>query len=511
MGTVLVRNVLSNVLGRGSSIVAWLVLTPFVLRTLGPERFGFWSLLSTLASTAVLLDLGLGSAITRFVAGVSGEREREAQQGALTTGALVAAGLAVAWSLIGLLARGALLRFAHVDGAWRSEAYTAAGTAVLAAGAGVLALVPGAALTGVHRLDIVNRVAVAAMVVQIGGSVWLLLRGAGLQGLALAMLLANLTTLVASVVLLRRVAPELTLAPRTATWARVREQARFSVALQVISLGVLFQYQFPKFVLARGVGLAAAGEYELAYRVAFAAWSLPSLLLPPLLPAFAEWAAQGKWEAAWALYERAARYLLVLALPLAALLAASAPALYQAWLGPGHTNAAVALAVLMTLLGINVSTSAGCVFVRAIGRPWIEARYHLVSAALQLVLAAWLVPKAAFAGALLAMFVSGLAGTAIFLWTFHRALERPLRAFVLRIAAPPALIAFAGGGVALAVGGACAAAHWGGTRGSAFAALALGTLAGGAAIVAEAIWLGVVSRAELSDVLHRIPRALGLR
>jgi O-antigen/teichoic acid export membrane protein len=509
MGTVLVRNVVSNVLGRGSSIVAWLVLTPFVLRTLGPERFGFWSLLSTLASTAVLLDLGLGSAITRFVAGAAGKGEQEARQGALTTGALVAGALALAWVLIGLLARGALLGFAHVTGAWRGEAQAAAGTAVLAAGAGVLALVPSAALTGVHRLDLVNRVAVGAMVVQIGGSVWLLLRGAGLQGLALALLLANLTTLVATAVLLRRVAPELTLSPRTATWARVREQARFSAALQVISLGVLFQYQFPKFVLARGVSLAAAGEYELAYRVAFAAWSLPSLLLPPLLPAFAEWAAQGKWEAAWALYERAARYLLVLALPLAALLAASAPALYQAWLGPGHTNAAVALAVLMTLLGINVTTSAGCLFVRAIGHPWIEARYHLVSFALQLVLATWLVPKAAFAGALVAMLLSGLAGTAMFLWTFHRALERSLWEFVLKIAAPPALIAFAGGGVALGVGGACVAAHWGGERGTALVALVLGTLAGGTAILAGGIWLGVVSRAEVADVLRRVPRALG--
>ncbi len=42
MRSVLVRNVLSNVVGRGLSIVAWLAITPWVLRSLGPERFGFW-------------------------------------------------------------------------------------------------------------------------------------------------------------------------------------------------------------------------------------------------------------------------------------------------------------------------------------------------------------------------------------------------------------------------------------------------------------------------------------
>ena len=62
MGTVLVRNVLSNLVSRGSSILAGLLITPFVLQTLGPERFGFWSLLNTIAGAAVLMDLGLGSA-----------------------------------------------------------------------------------------------------------------------------------------------------------------------------------------------------------------------------------------------------------------------------------------------------------------------------------------------------------------------------------------------------------------------------------------------------------------
>jgi O-antigen/teichoic acid export membrane protein len=167
--------------------------------------------------------------------------------------------------------------------------------------------------------------------------------------------------------------------------------------------------------------------------------------------------------------------------------------------------------VLVTLLGINVTTSAGCLFVRAIGRPWIEARYHLVSLALQLALAAWLVPRAGLAGALLAMMLSGLAGTVLFLWMFHRGLGRSLRTFVLRIAGPPGVVACIGGTFAFAVSGACVAAPWGGGRGGALAALVLGTLAGAAAVVAGALWLGVVTRAELSDVARRIPRAVGLR
>jgi len=511
MGTVLVRNVLSNVVGRGSSILAWIAITPFVLRTLGPERFGYWSLLSTLANTAVLMDLGLGSAVTRFVAGSADASQAAARRGAFTTGAALAAGLALVWLVAGLVLRGTLLGFAHVGAGWRSEALAATGTTVLAAAVGLLALVPGAALTGVHRLDLVNRVTIAATVVQVVASLVLLARGAGLTGLATAMLLANATTLVASALLLRRVAPDLGLDPRAASADRVVEQLRFSAALQVISLGVLLQFQLPKFVLARSVGLAAAGEFELAYRVAFAAWSLPSLLLPPLLPALAEWTSQGRWEAAWALYERAARYLLAIALPMAALLAVSGLPLFTAWLGGDHGSAAGSLFVIAALLGINVLTSAGCVFVRSIGRPWIEARYHMASFAIQLVLVLWLAPRRQLAGALLAMFVSGAIGTVLFLWMFHRGLGRSLKAFVLRLAALPALVSFAGAGLALAVSGALANSGWGTDRARAAWGLLLGDAAGAAAIVAGLIAFGYVSRAELLDLGRRVPGALGLR
>jgi len=511
MGPVLVRNVVSNVLSRGLSIIAWLALTPWVLRALGPERFGFWSLLSALATTALVLDLGLGSAITKFVAAYGDASQADLQRSAFTTGALIASVLAVAWGAGGWFARGLLLQFAHVGTAWHAEALAAAGTMVVAAALGLLALVPSAALTGVHRLDLVNRIAVVSTLVQVSASIAALYRGSGLSGLMLALLLGSATSFVASVVVLRRVAPQLRLDLRAASGAAVREQLVFSAGLQVISLGVLFQFQLPKFALARWVGLSAVGEYELAYRVAFAAWTLPSLLLPPLLPALSELAARGHWERVWSLYRRAARYLLAVALPLVALMASLSRALYRVWLGPGHAPAALALTAIASLLGINVLTSTGCLLGRAIGRPWIEARYHLVSLALQLALAAWWVPHTMLAGALLAMLLSGTAGTVLFLWMFHRALGRPLRAFVLRIAAPPALVALAAGALAFAVGRACALAPWGGTRPGALAALVLGTLAGGAVTVSAAIGLGVVSRAELSDVLRRIPHGMGRR
>lgn len=504
MAAVLVRNVLANVFGRGTSILAWLLLTPWVLQVLGPERFGFWSLLTTLTTTALLMDLGLGSAVTKYLAEYGGAGRTTERDGAWTAGVQVALALALVWAAAGWFGRDLLLDFAQVAPAWRAEAHAAAGLMAFAAAIGLLALVPAAALAGVHRLDLANRVSLGATLLQVALSLVALRMGAGLTGLMLALLVGSATSCVAGLLVLRRVAPTLAFDPRAASGARWAEQVRFSAALQIISLGVLFQFQLPKFALARWSGLASVGEFELAYRVAFAAWSLPSLLLPPLLPAFAELAAQERWEAAWALYRRASRYLLALAMPLAALMAGLAPVFYVAWLGEGHFAAAHALTALATLLGINVLTSVGCLLGRAIGKPWMEARYQLVALALHVALLAWLVPRYGLMGGLVAMWVSGTVGTLQYLFVFHRALARPWREFVGHIALVPLLVSLAGGCAAGAVGTAMLALPGAG-RPHALLALGVGGLVGALLMLGGLTAFKHVTRAEWSELAAHLP------
>mgnify|MGYP001170182459 CR=1 FL=1 len=504
MAAVLVRNVLANVFGRGASILAWFLLTPWVLAQLGPERFGFWSLLTTLTTTALIMDLGLGSAVTKYVAEYGGAGRMQEQRGAWTSGAGVALVLAVAWAAALWFGRDLLLDFAHVGGAWRSEARQAAGMMAFAAALGLLSLVPAAALAGVHRLDLANRVALGSALVQVIASILFLRAGAGLPGLMSALLISGAVSCSAGLLVLRHVAPTLVFDPHAASQKRWSEQVRFSAAIQIISLGVLFQFQLPKFAFARWSGLASIGEFELAYRVAFAAWSLPSLLLPPLLPAFAELAAKQDWDAAWSLYRRAGRYLFALAMPLAALIAALSPVFYVAWLGQPHPSASLALSVLAALLGFNVLTSLGCLFGRAIGRPWMEARYQLLALSIHAVLLTALVPRFGFAGGLVAMAVSSVIGTFQYLWVFHRTLSRSGRQFVADFAGVPLLVSVAGGGVAFGVGS-WVLSSLGAGRERALLALGAGGLVGTAVIVTGLALFGHLKRDEWMAIVRHLP------
>src|SRR5207244_421661 len=67
----LARNTAANVVGLGVSIAVTLVMTPFLIRTLGRESYGLWVLVmsfSVLLGFLSLLDLGIQSSVVRFVA-----------------------------------------------------------------------------------------------------------------------------------------------------------------------------------------------------------------------------------------------------------------------------------------------------------------------------------------------------------------------------------------------------------------------------------------------------------
>lgn len=506
MGSVLVRNTAFNVAGRTIGIVGWMFVAPLVLSRLGAQHYGFWSLLSMLTGLTLTMDFGFSAALTKYVAEYSGADNTRALRGVFTLSILAALALGLVWAVGVTFLRNPILDFARVGADFRQEA----GDALLLSGVffagNLLALALSAAITGAHRLDLVNRNTAVATLVQLGGTGISLALHAGIPGLVIAGCVSVALNLVLSWTTLRRVLPAIGLDFQAPTRDQLGTISRFGAALQVINLGVLAQYQLPKLFLTRLVSLAAVGSFDLGYRVVLSAWSLPAMLLTPLLPAVAHLDADGQRERIRRLYRRVSRYLLAIATGLGAGLVALAGPFFTAWLGAGHAEAARAGQALGLLLTINMLTSTGCLVARGLGWPWIEARYLMLSFAVQLVLGLWLVPRLGFDGALVAMLASGIAGTAYFLVAFLRAFREPLAAHLGSVVLRP----FAAGILAgLAGWMACGAtrsdpATW--TRPHALVALMLG---GGALVATHALglfasrYLGVAEMREIVNMLLR--------
>jgi O-antigen/teichoic acid export membrane protein len=91
----ILRNTLSNSVGRLVTMATSFLLTPFILHSVGETSFGIWVLANVLVSYGALLDLGMGSAIVKYVADARARGDAEEAHELLATATRAYAGLAL--------------------------------------------------------------------------------------------------------------------------------------------------------------------------------------------------------------------------------------------------------------------------------------------------------------------------------------------------------------------------------------------------------------------------------
>jgi O-antigen/teichoic acid export membrane protein len=92
--------------------------------------------------------------------------------------------------------------------------------------------------------------------------------------------------------------------------------------------------------------------------------------------------------------------------------------LVESWLGPGHGEAALLGGFLMFAFGVNLLTGVTTSYLRAVGRPSLEARYGLLVIGLNLL---FTIPLGVAAGSVGVVAATACAYTAGTVWFFKRA------------------------------------------------------------------------------------------
>jgi O-antigen/teichoic acid export membrane protein len=450
LGAIIARNAVFTVAGRMFFLVAWAAVTPYMLHMLGENRFAIWALFFALSGYFATFDLGLSQALVKFVAQFSAAGDARALRAVVTLGTLVYAALTAPVVVVLAAFQRPVLDLIHTPAAIRAEAgFSLVGMAVVL-GLNNLVGVMTAVLTGRQRMDVTNRIILGVTALQVVGAVAVLAAGWGLRGLVVSFGAGVLLSGLLSWRAMRAIEPGARFDPSALDRRLLRELLHFSAALQITNLGTFLQFQLDKFLLAHFVSLAVVTRYELAYRLAFAAWAVPSLLLPPLVPAVSHLGSTAEQGRILRLYARASRYLAAASFPIAAFVIVAAPALVTGWLGPGYPEAAWATAGLIGFLLFTILTGVGTAVCRGIGEPWMEARYHILGTAVHLALSLLLVPRYGLAGALGALGASGVVAVTYFLWRFHVRIGEPVSRWIRDVVAVPALASAAAAALALA-------------------------------------------------------------
>ncbi len=209
-------------------------LTPLVIRNLGRDAYGIWLLAVSTVAYLSLLDLGLRSAVIRFVSKAQAqgnpEEIRNSIGAALWFRLLVASGVAI-------LSIGLAFAFPHMFKV-PAELQRAAQMTVLLCALGVAVTlvsgVYGAVLAAIHRFDVLSTVSIIQAAVKAAGIIFIIRSGRGLLSLAVW----ELTVIV--------IASAIT----TATALKIFPISRVRIAKpEMKTLKAIWSYSFTTFIL----------------------------------------------------------------------------------------------------------------------------------------------------------------------------------------------------------------------------------------------------------------------
>ncbi len=410
----LVTNTFFNFVGRFWSFVVTLLLTPYLLSRLTVGEFGTWVLLSVFVGSFNLLDLGLGSAFTKYVSQYHTQRDYPRINAVLFSGVLFYTVFGVGLVALGMALEGILF------GIFRIDVPPMVYPLVLVAFAiNNIALMLLATLKGMQRMDQSNAVEIAMSVPALVGTVFFLESGWGMLGLAVnSVLLATMTAL-AAWRSMRRVEPEVGLAWRPDP-ALFKEMFAYGAKLQFSRLGGLVCFQVDKLIISRFLGVAAVSFYEVASRLTLFMRALPLVMISALIPATSELGARNDRARIEKAYMLASKYVVMATVALMGFVVIEADSLLRLWLGQGFGQSVILVQVLAIGYGINVMGGAASQTGAGVGRPEFDMKGMVLLTIVNPILSLFLVREYGAPGAAAGTSIALLVAAAYLVFLFHR-------------------------------------------------------------------------------------------
>ena len=402
-------------------------------RVLGPERMGRQSFIAfVIVVTHTLFSGGIASTMIRYVGELRGSgRERLLPSlvawGWKTTTFL---GSAAALLLVGLAAAGAQPTLA-----WLFAAVAAFG--------GIVNRVPGAVLVGSQRWRSQAIVIVVTGAGAVAATVVVLLVGGGVSGMVGVTAAAAMAMLVWMTVVARRRRLEITTGSEPLGAVRA-EVIRFSLALSVpVILGLVVSQRSELFFLEHFSSDTQIAYYSIAFSATAALTAIPIAVGAVMTPSVATLAGGGEYDRIRRGYSRVLRLGLLFSLPLTGAALALGPRLVHLVYGPKYVGVGDVLVIILLTIPLVPLGGASVALLIGLGRVRDPVVVGTIAAAVDLGLAALLVPRFDAVGAAIANTSASLISGALVIGFAVRQVGRVNVGWgsVLRVAAVSALAA----------------------------------------------------------------------
>ena len=380
----LVNMAVAAMSGIGAQLVV-LAITPFLIWTIGLERYGFWALCSSISRYGMLTDVLFAPIITTVAAAKRADDLARVRRIA-TFATLFYFGLVAIFVPLAAMAGGTLLRLFPMspDLARDAPRFFTGYVAYFFISVAVTGL--ASVLNGLGLLRKTATINAIGTLLYAATAIVLALHGFGLWALLDALVVQVAFSAVALYALCRAELGPVFVSPLRVGRALAIELLSFGGWVQLSTFATLLGGETDQILIGAFVGVPAVGLYEVGAKLARAIRSLASFPNNALLPSIAAVATDPKSERVPQVVVRASRLVSAVTVFAAALLVGGSAPIVTVWLG--HVAGVAIAATVLVVLAVNnlleTIVSVPVTAMRALRKPKFEAFATGVGAAINL-------------------------------------------------------------------------------------------------------------------------------
>ncbi len=374
-------------------------LTPFVVKSLGSTAYGVWILAVSTVSYLNLLDMGMRSAVIRFVSKAQAQNNLQDVQSAIGAALWFRLLLAFAVAVLSVVLAVAFPHWFKIP----SEMMRAGQITVLLCALGVaitlIAGVFGAALSAIHRFDVLSSITMTQTLARAAGVLLILHSGHGLVALAVwELLVVTFSGLLTTGVACRLFPPaRVRIAkPEMETLKKIWSYS-FTTFLWIIAVQIIINTD--NLVIGAFLSASVVAFYSIGGSLSAYAAQVVTALSTTFTPLASNLEASGSTAQLQKLLLRGTQATLALALPISLTLLFRGKTFIGLWMGPKYSEiSGTVLQILMISQFFGVADSTAGAIVMAIDKHKPAARWAIVEAVLNLGLSIFLVQRVGIYG-----------------------------------------------------------------------------------------------------------------
>ena len=325
-------------------------LTPFLVKTLGEEKYGLWSVIAASAGYMALIDLGVASAVTKFVAEFRNNEKVTTLQPLLNAAARRLTIASLVLLSLTPFAAWAISAFVKTAPELKDQLFWS----VILAGLEISVFVGSGLYRGVlagnHRFDLIGSLTIFTTVLRAIAMAFVVHAGGGLIEMSVVALCVTSLAALVSFKLSRKVAPEV----RARSIVKVPTEAKqrvgvFARATFISMVAAQLVFYTDALVVGAFVSAVAVAHYTIAWSLCEYVNRLMISVGKALVPLFSERDTQGDDMAMYRLYKVAVRFQLGVSMLFCIGLAVLGTAFISAWIDADFASQSAPILMLLLI------------------------------------------------------------------------------------------------------------------------------------------------------------------